>query len=144
MPKENERWNPWTSKDTAPTSQADLANTRQKIDPFLTDVVGDMGDAETVASPDPDVLDMLENMRMHGGADIPRDGKKVSLAETKKALAEMSKQRYANLRRSLFPRLLESAEANLGPDSHVVKFLRAGISGDQDELHAVLKLLDVQ
>ena len=144
MPNEK-IWNPWKSEPAPSTTPADLAATRAKMDLGLTDVIGDFSEFTPPAvSANDDVYAELEERRVHG-ASVPREQKAaLSLNEAKRALAKVSEQRYAQFRKDNFPGMLEYAETYSGPDSFEARFLRAGISGDEQELQKVIKSYGVQ
>jgi hypothetical protein len=140
MPKDG-RWNPWKPTESKPaTTPEQLADAKSKVDFALQELIGDLGEVTPPAASD-SFLDDLDNAFRHG-VILPRgETQKLSLDETRKALEEMAKPRYAQIRKNLFPQLLESAEANLQPDALATRFLRASIAEDKNELREVVKLM---
>jgi len=139
----NEMWNPWRDgpqRPTATSSDAERATARQNIDPIFSDICA-TDEATTEASPDPPILEMLENMRMHRGCDVPRE-KALSADDERRAMEEMAAPRRARVIKDVFPKLLASAEKFLPEDSVTTRFLRAVVAGDKNETRECVKLLD--
>jgi hypothetical protein len=133
----DQKWNPWLNNDVKPAASADeRAAIRRNLDPELADICGPQIIEEAAPSANDDFINGLDAAFRYQ-TEVPP----LTPAETQKAVTELSRPRYLEIRKNLFPQLLQSAETHLAPDSLARRFLKASIDEDKTELREVIRLM---